>query len=94
MPDGKPANQFAFDDKPKDKEFAESIVAGCHDFWKKLMAGESPAGDTSLANSTLGKKDITLGLFSYAFFIFHFFIFCLLFIQRPLITYKYIEILE
>jgi len=54
MPDGKPANKFAFDDKPKDREFAENIISGCHDSWKKLMAGECPADGIVLSNTTLG----------------------------------------
>ena len=28
MPDGKPANEFAFNAEPKNKEFAENIIAG------------------------------------------------------------------
>ena len=36
MPDGKPANEFAFNNEPKNKEFAENIIAGCHESWKKL----------------------------------------------------------
>ena len=28
MPDGKPANEFAFKAEPKNKEFAENIIAG------------------------------------------------------------------
>ena len=37
MPDGKPANEFAFNAEPKNKEFAENIIAGTHESWKKLM---------------------------------------------------------
>ena len=37
MPDGKPANEFAFNAEPKNKEFAENIIAGCNESWKKLM---------------------------------------------------------
>ena len=36
MPDGKPVNEFAFNSEPKNKEFAENIIAGCHESWKKL----------------------------------------------------------
>ena len=28
IPDGKPANQFAFNAEPKNKDFAENIIAG------------------------------------------------------------------
>jgi len=53
MPDGKPANEFAFNGEPKNKEFAENIIAGTHESWKKLMAGTSDAGGLNLNNTTL-----------------------------------------
>lgn len=56
MPDGKPANEFAFDAKPKDREFAESIIAGTHESWKKLVAGEIDGKGISLANTSLGNS--------------------------------------
>jgi len=56
MPDGKPANQFAFDDKPKDREFAEGVVSSCHTFWKKLMSGETPGDGISNSNTTLSNN--------------------------------------
>jgi len=37
MPDGKPANDFAFNGEPKDRAFATDIVMQCHGQWKKLM---------------------------------------------------------
>jgi len=54
MPDGKPANEFAFDAKPKDREFAENIIQGCHDSWKKLMSGETDGKGIVLSNTSLG----------------------------------------
>jgi len=54
MPDGKPANEFAFDAKPKDREFAENVISGTHDSWKKLVAGEIDGKGISLVNSSLG----------------------------------------
>jgi len=54
MPDGKPANEFAFDSKPKDREFAESIILGCHDSWKKLVSGETDGKGIVLSNTCLG----------------------------------------
>merc|ERR1712083_788476 len=54
MPDGKPANEFAFDAKPKDREFAENVISGTHDSWKKLVAGEIDGKGISLVNSYLG----------------------------------------
>jgi len=56
MPDGKPANEFAFDSKPKDREFAESITSGCHESWKKLMAGECDPKGIVLNNTTLSNS--------------------------------------
>jgi len=56
MPDGKPANQFAFDSKPKDREFAEGIIEGTHQSWKKLISGETDGKGTSLSNTTLANS--------------------------------------
>jgi len=53
MPDGKPANEFAFNGEPKNKEFAEKIIAGTHESWKKLMSGSSDTGGLSIANTSL-----------------------------------------
>ena len=36
MPDGKPANEFAFNAEPKNKEFAENIIAGERKIFEKL----------------------------------------------------------
>ena len=53
MPDGKPANEFAFNGEPKNKEFAEKVIAGTHESWKKLMSGATESGGISLANTGL-----------------------------------------
>lgn len=53
MPDGKPANEFAFNGEPKNKEFAEKIIAGTHESWQKLMSGASETGGLSTANTSL-----------------------------------------
>jgi len=53
MPDGKPANEFAFNGEPKNKEFAEKIIAGTHESWQKLMSGASETGGLSIANTSL-----------------------------------------
>ncbi|XP_040582585.1 inorganic pyrophosphatase [Lepeophtheirus salmonis] len=37
MPDGKPANQFAFNGTAKDKEFAIKVINDVHSQWKSLM---------------------------------------------------------
>ena len=41
MPDGKPANEFAFDAKPKNKEFALDIIKTLNDQWKNVMSREN-----------------------------------------------------
>ena len=53
MPDGKPANEFAFNGEPKNKEFAEKVIAGTHESWKKLVSGAVESGGISLANTGL-----------------------------------------
>jgi len=57
MPDGKPANEFAFNAEPKNKEFAENIIAGTHESWKKLTSGETPADGIVLSNTTLANDN-------------------------------------
>ena len=41
MPDGKPANEFAFNAEPKDKAFALNIVKELNQQWQKMMAAGS-----------------------------------------------------
>ena len=53
MPDGKPANEFAFNGEPKNREFAEKIIAGTHESWKKLMSGSSNPMGLSIINTSL-----------------------------------------
>lgn len=40
MPDGKPANEFAFDAKPKGRDFALDIIKSLNDQWKNAMSRE------------------------------------------------------
>ena len=40
MPDGKPANEFAFEAKPKGREFALEIIKALNDQWKNAMSRE------------------------------------------------------
>ena len=51
MPDGKPANEFAFNGEPKNKEFAEKVIAQTHESWKKLISGATESGGISLAQN-------------------------------------------
>jgi inorganic pyrophosphatase len=40
VPDGKPLNEFAFDEQYKDAKFATDIVNETHQFWKSAIGGE------------------------------------------------------
>lgn len=42
IPDGKPANQFAFNGETKGKEFAEKTILQTHQYWKELIASSDP----------------------------------------------------
>jgi len=57
MPDGKPVNEFAFNGEAKNKEFAENIVAGTHESWKKLTSRETDAKGVVTTNTTLKNSD-------------------------------------
>lgn len=50
VPDGKPENQFAFEDKPKDKAFALKVIEQTHEQWQKLMQGKADAGSIACEN--------------------------------------------
>ena len=43
IPDCKPENQFAFSGEAKNKKYATEIIHECHEAWRRLAAGESPA---------------------------------------------------
>jgi len=43
IPDGKPENQFAFSGEAKNKKYAAEIIHECHEAWRRLITGESPA---------------------------------------------------
>lgn len=42
IPDGKPANTFAFDGQCKNKAYAKSVIQETHEAWKKLIDGQIP----------------------------------------------------
>lgn len=49
LPDGKPQNAFAFDDKPQSAEYALSVIETTHASWQGLCArGESGAKESGL----------------------------------------------
>merc|ERR1719311_1601665 len=43
-PDGKPLNEFGYDEKALDKAKSMEIIAELHQEWKKLQDGTTPAG--------------------------------------------------
>jgi len=57
IPDGKPENTFAFSGEAKNKKYATEIIHECHEAWRRLAHGESPAKtssyELSIANSTI-----------------------------------------
>jgi len=40
VPDGKPLNEFAFEEQYKDAKFATDIINETHQFWKSAIGGE------------------------------------------------------
>jgi len=57
IPDGKPENAFAFSGEAKNKKYATAIVHECHEAWKRLVNGDTPAKtasyDLSITNLTV-----------------------------------------
>lgn len=57
IPDRKPENVFAFSGEAKNRKYATEIVHECHEAWRKLVFGESPAKsatyDLSIQNLTI-----------------------------------------
>jgi len=57
IPDGKPENAFAFSGEAKNKKYATEIIHECHEAWRRLITGESPAKtasyDLSINNITI-----------------------------------------
>lgn len=59
IPDGKPANRFAFNGKVKDRAFAEKKIAETHEHWIKLITNESNnKTEIDLRNRTQNKGGI------------------------------------
>jgi len=50
IPDGKPANKFAFDSTLKNKAFALQVTEETHEEWKKLIGGKTNS-NISIANT-------------------------------------------
>ncbi len=45
VPDGKPANRYAYDAKALCAEHAQKVVAETHEFYLRLKAGTQPNAD-------------------------------------------------
>ncbi|KAM5536070.1 hypothetical protein V8D89_010328 [Ganoderma adspersum] len=60
IPDGKPENNFAFSGEAKNKKYATEIIHECHEAWRRLIMGESPAKtasyDLSIRNVTVNQS--------------------------------------
>ncbi|XP_059313845.1 soluble inorganic pyrophosphatase 6, chloroplastic-like [Lycium ferocissimum] len=48
IPDGKPANRFALDNKPANKDYALKVIMETNESWAKLVKRSIPAGELSL----------------------------------------------
>lgn len=60
MPDGKPANKFAFNNEAKDKAFAQTVIEQCNDQWKALMALDAdPEGVSRACTQTESSAKIS-----------------------------------
>ncbi|OQR78255.1 secreted inorganic pyrophosphatase-like, partial [Tropilaelaps mercedesae] len=60
IPDGKPANKFAFDGQFKDRAFAESVIAETHEHWTKLMATADTGKINCSSVTTQSTHQVTL----------------------------------
>jgi len=52
VPDGKPVNEFAFNDEAKDKAFAEAVIAQTHEQWKALIKNPDNEGKIDIGNTS------------------------------------------
>ncbi|KAL4239743.1 Inorganic pyrophosphatase [Mactra antiquata] len=58
IPDGKPANKFAYDGEAKNREFALRVIQETHEQWKKLVGedGNVTRGDINCQNVCVGSS--------------------------------------
>jgi inorganic pyrophosphatase len=60
IPDGKPENTFAFSGEAKNKKYATEIIHECHEAWRRLITGETPAKtntyEISIRNITISNS--------------------------------------
>lgn len=55
IPDGKPANKFAFEGQAKDAKFAKKIIEETHQQWKNLVMSEEK-GEIEATNTTIDQS--------------------------------------
>lgn len=55
IPDGKPANKFAFDGEAKGSEFAKNVIEETHEYWTKMITCEQK-GEIEVKNTTVDKS--------------------------------------
>ncbi|XP_004365653.2 inorganic pyrophosphatase [Capsaspora owczarzaki ATCC 30864] len=60
IPDGKPANQFAFEGKAKNSAYAHKIIEETHGFWNKLVNKTADGGALSCVNTTVAGSPFTV----------------------------------
>jgi len=60
IPDGKPANKFAFDNALKDKAFATKIVEETEADWRKLFKGEVASKIATFSTETAGPNQLSV----------------------------------
>lgn len=53
IPDGKPANEFAFNGQAKNREFAEKVIEETAGFWKALVGKATNESGLDLKNASL-----------------------------------------
>ncbi len=56
---GKPPNEFAFDGRAKDREFALKVIGEVHDQWKSLMAKDGDTDVSRVCTQFEGKDKIS-----------------------------------
>jgi len=56
IPDGKPANKFAFNGDLKDKSFAMQVIGETHEEWEKLVSNQTSDASISKYSSTNKNK--------------------------------------
>ncbi|XP_034040141.1 inorganic pyrophosphatase [Thalassophryne amazonica] len=62
VPDGKPENNFAFNEEFKEKDFAVEVIKSNHVSWKDLIDQKANAGEISCKNTCISAADSSFSL--------------------------------